>query len=192
MRYKSDHKETTRRKIVESASREFRTHGLEGVGVANLMKVSGLTHGGFYAHFADKETLISETTVFALQERLAAMLEALELGGFPALLEMYLSQRHRDHPEFGCPLAALAAEMARHPEPTKDAFTMQLRTVFDALAEHMPAKTAKQRSSMASFVLTSMAGAVAVARAVSDEVLSQSILESTRTHLLRLGKEPQG
>lgn len=82
MRYKPEHKEKTHRRIVETAAKEFRTYGFEGIGIPALMGALDLTHGGFYAHFADKEALVAEASTLALQQSLDTMLAALEAGGF--------------------------------------------------------------------------------------------------------------
>ncbi|MBC8137490.1 MAG: TetR/AcrR family transcriptional regulator [Fibrella sp.] len=189
MRYKPEHKEETRRRIVASAAKEFRTHGFESVGIANLMGALNLTHGGFYAHFADKEGLVAESVTLALKENLAVMLPGLKSGGLPALITYYLSEEHRDQPFSGCPLPALAAEIARRPPASRDAFTEELSEVFDAVALHMLGDTDEQRRASVCFLFASMAGAVSMARAVSDDGLSKTILESAREHLLRLFPE---
>ncbi|BDI29120.1 TetR family transcriptional regulator [Capsulimonas corticalis] len=186
MRYKPKHKEETHQRIVDAASKEFRAHGFEGVGIAKLMRALGLTHGGFYAHFADKEDLVDEALAFAMDQSLENMLSALKAGGYPAMFEYYLSEMHRDHPAFGCPLPALAAEVSRRPPSSRGAFTKKLVEIQNDLAERIPGKTPERRLEKASVVLASMAGAVSLARAVSDPVLSQSILRSTQEHLLRL------
>ena len=189
MPYKPEHKEETHRRIVGAASEEFRSHGFEGVGIARLMGGLHLTHGGFYAHFADKEELVAEASVAALDQSSQTMLAALEAGGVPALLDYYLSEDHRDHPALGCPLPALAAEVARRPSSSREAFTAKLAEVCRAIAEHMPGQTHAQKLETVSVLLAAMAGAVALARAVSDPALSGTILRSTRRHLLRFIEE---
>ncbi|WP_315787974.1 TetR/AcrR family transcriptional regulator [Fischerella sp. JS2] len=176
-------------RIVESASREFRTHGFKGVGIAKLMGTLDLTHGGFYAHFADKEELVAESFVFALNQSLDAMLVALEAEGFPAMLDFYLSEKHRDQPTLGCPLPTLSAEVARCSLSTRKAFTEKLSEVFDAIGEHLPETTYSQKQAKVSFMFAAMVGAVSLARATGDSRLSKAILESTREYLLNLVKE---
>ena len=192
MPYTPDRKEKTHRRIVESASKEFRAHGFEGVGIANLMGGLRLTHGGFYAHFADKEALVAEASAAALDQSVEMMLDALKVGGFPAMLDYYLSEGHRDHPALGCPLPALTAELARHSAPTREAFTERLSEAFRAIAEYMPGRTRAQKHEKVGVVFASMAGAVSLARTVSDPALSASILRSTRDHLLRFIDDTQG
>ena len=184
MPYKPEHKEKTHRRIVEAASKEFRTDGFEGIGIAKLMGVLELTHGGFYAHFADKEALVAEASVAALDQSLETMLGVLESGGFPALLDYYLSEGHRDHPALGCPLPALSAEVARRPASSRDAFTKKLSEVFQSIAEQMPGRTPALKTEKVIVMLSAMVGAISLARAVSDPVLSKTILHSARTYLL--------
>jgi TetR/AcrR family transcriptional repressor of nem operon len=186
MPYTPEHKETTHRRIVETAAQEFRANGFEGVGIATLMGALKLTHGGFYAHFADKEGLVAEASVAALDQSLATMLSGLEAGGFPVMLDYYLSEGHRDHPELGCPLPSLSAEMARRPSSSRDAFTKKLVQVFDAIADRMPGRTRDEKAEKVIAMFSSLVGAVSLARAVSDPELSKAILRSTRDTLLRL------
>ncbi len=189
MRYKDEHKIETHRRIVEFASKEFRTHGFEGVGIAKLMGRLDLTHGGFYAHFANKEALVAESFALALNQSLDTVLVALEAGGFPALLDFYLSENHRDHPALGCPLPALSAEVARRSLSTRKAFTEKLSEVFDAIAEHLSETTYSQKRAKASFIFAAMVGAMSLARAAAEPSLSKALLESTHEYLLTLVKE---
>ncbi len=189
MPYTPEHKEKTHRRIVESASKEFRTHGFEGVGIAKLMGTLRLTHGGFYAHFADKEGLVAEASAAALDQSVEMMLGALKAGGFPVMLDYYLSEEHRDNPALGCPLPTLTAELARHTEPVREAFTKRLFEAFHAIAEYMPGHTQAQKLEKVSVMFASMVGAMSLARAVSDPVLSKIILRSAQEHLLQFIEE---
>ena len=188
MRYSSDRKEQTHRRIVESASRQFRAGGIDAVGVAPLMKALDLTHGGFYAHFADKEALVGEAVRFALEESGTQIRESLETGGVPAMLELYLGEGHRTHPEHGCPLPTLAAEVARRPGPTRETFSEGVGELVEAIADHLSGESPLRRRADAEAMLAAMAGAVALARAVSDPDLGRSILESIRALLLRVAE----
>jgi TetR/AcrR family transcriptional repressor of nem operon len=144
-----------------------------------------LTHGGFYAHFDDKEALIAESSVAALTQSLDTMLRALQTGGFPALLDYYLSEGHRDQPDAGCMLPTLTAELARHPSASREAFTAKLIRVFHAIAEYMPGRTPAHKLEKVQVMFASMVGAMSLARAVSDPTFSASLLRSTREHLLQ-------
>ena len=189
MRYQADHKEQTHRRIVGVAAREFRASGFEGVGIGKLMGALKLTHGGFYAHFEDKEDLVSQASVEALDQSMRTMVERLEAGGFPAMLDLYLSEEHRAHPEGGCPLPSLAAEVARRPAATREAFTEKLHELFEAVAAYLPDESPRRKLEKARTIFAAMAGAVSLARAVSDPALGASILQSTKDHLLRFVQE---
>ena len=189
MRYKPEHKEATHRRIVESASKEFRTHGFEGVSIPRLMGTLGLTHGGFYAHFADRENLVAEASVAALNQSLDAMLAGLKSSGFPAVLDYYLSEEQRDHPESACMLPSLSAEMARRPASSRAAFTEKLAEVLAAMTEFMPGPTPVRKAEKVNFLFAAMVGAVSLARAASDPELSRDILRSTRGQLLQFINE---
>ena len=184
MRYEPTHKEKTRKNIVETASREFRAHGFEGVGIAQIMQTLRLTHGGFYAHFKDKDQLVAESSVHALEESLTRMLEGLAEGGFPMLLEAYLSEDNRDHPEAGCPLPALSADVARAEPGPRAAFTAKLGDVFQQISGHMPGATAARREEKVLVLFATLCGAVSLARAVSNPAMSARLLAGTKQHLL--------
>lgn len=191
MRYKPQHKEQTHQSIVAAASQEFRAHGFDGIGIPKLMGVLNLTHGGFYAHFPDKETLVAEASVAALDQSLAAMLAGLAAGGFPALLDYYLSEEQRDDPASACMLPSLSAELARRPAAPREAFTQKLAEIYDAIAEYMPGPTHARKVEKVLVLFASMAGAVSLARAVSDAALSRSILHATRDHLRHFIQEAE-
>src|ERR1700751_5570290 len=112
MRYEKGHKDTTRQRIVEVASRQFREHGLAAVGIAGIMSDAGLTNGAFYAHFDSKEDLVREVLSHA---GFRNKLKAAESGaGLQSAIRGYFSGRHRDNPGGGCPTLALVAAIARH------------------------------------------------------------------------------
>jgi TetR/AcrR family transcriptional repressor of nem operon len=184
MRYKQEHKEITHARIVDAAAREFRTQGFDGLGIASLMAALNLTHGGFYAHFENKEDLIAEAMQAALRQSTDTMIAALKAGGVAAFLAYYLSEGHRDHPELGCPVPPLAAEVARRYSATREAFDQELSRGFDALAEYMPGANPDQRRRNAYALFAGMVGGVALARAISDTSVSTEVLDATRRQLL--------
>src|SRR5215216_5570065 len=118
MRYAPDHNDATRERILEAASRLFREHGIAAVGLAKIMAEADLTVGTFYTHFKSKEALLKEALLRSLQSRNAELERALRA---------YLSPEHRDAPGAGCPAAALASEVARHPRATRQTFASQLQ-----------------------------------------------------------------
>ena len=132
-----------RERIIEVAAKLFRERGFDGIGVADLMKSAGLTHGGFYGHFASKEDLMAQACARALEGSLATLQQAAERGGenaLSAVASAYLSPAHRDRPGEGCVLAALGAEAARHGSPVRSAFTQGVRSAV----EHADATGARQ------------------------------------------------
>lgn len=170
-----------RQRVVEIASRLFRERGLDGIGVADLMKSAGLTHGGFYGHFASKEDLMAEACARALEGTLAKWRERVEAAPedpLSAVTALYLAAAHRDQPAEGCALAAVGAEAARHGAPVRHALTAGLRDLIDLLSELVPgrSKAARRKKALATFA--GMLGAVVLARAVDDSALSDDILQS--------------
>ena len=115
MRYEKGRKDTSRRRITEVAAERFRRDGIAASGLAGIMSEAGLTNGTFYPHFRSKSDLVRESLATALEARAEEMLQAATAGGLEAVLEAYLSPEHRDHPEKGCPVAALLPEVARQP-----------------------------------------------------------------------------
>lgn len=183
MRFDKGHKEQTRRRIVETAARRFRKEGVEAVGIAGLMADAGLTHGGFYAHFASKEDLVRAALDEASaqsQTRRAEVLTNTPTGAqsLEALVRFYLRPIHRDTPERGCVAAALISEIARHTPETRAAFTEQLTALLAQIAATLPAETAadaKERLAIGIFGV--MLGTLQMARAVTDQAMSDRILE---------------
>ena len=122
MRYAPEHNEATRERILEAASRLFRVHGIAAVGLAKIMAEADLTVGTFYTHFKSKEALVREALLRSLDDRHAQVEQALHGADVERTVRAYLSPEHRDAPGTGCPVAALAAEVARHPRATRHAF----------------------------------------------------------------------
>ena len=188
MRYPAEHKERTRQKIIHAAARSFRGHGAD-VAIGDLMRELKLTHGGFYRHFRDKEELFAEAFAASVAEattRMVAIAEAAPRGReAEAIIEFYLSSGHCANAAAGCPLAALATEVGRHPKSTRHAFDTLLRSVGAAFARWMPGESDAERGHTAIVLFASMAGALNVARATADETLRRTILEHARTFCLR-------
>ena len=170
-----------RERIIEVAAKLFRERGFDGIGVAELMKVAGLTHGGFYGHFASKEDLMAQACEHALKGSLDALQQAAEHGGENALSAVataYLSSTHRDQPGEGCTLAALGAEAARHYSPVRGAFTQNVRCVVELLTRLLPGESNRKKRERAHTIYASMVGALVLARAVDDAKLSEEVLKS--------------
>lgn len=162
-----------RQRILEVASRLFREKGFEAVGVAEVMKAAGLTHGSFYGHFSSKDDLIVQALAHALGQRNGA---TLPLGAY---MEEYLSPRHCDNRAGGCPISGLAADTLRQTPEARAAVTDGVRAQLDWMSEKFegPAEADRRRRAIASW--SAMVGATILARAVVDPALSKEILTET-------------
>ena len=190
MRYEKGHKDATRQRIIDTASRQFRESGVAAVGIAGIMSGAGLTNGAFYAHFKSKEDLVENVLRNAMrrrEERLRTASEADE--GLEAEIREYLAPGHRDRPSSGCPTAALVAEVARHPKATRDAFTEKLSLFIELIATQIREGSADERRRRAIAIYGMMVGTLQIARAVSDRKLSDEILESGVSAALALAGE---
>jgi TetR/AcrR family transcriptional regulator, transcriptional repressor for nem operon len=190
LRYQKGHKDTTRQHIIDVASGQFRENGVAAVGLAGIMSGAGLTNGAFYAHFDSKEDLVQAVLRNALSRREGALRTALESGaGLEAVIRDYLSARHRDGAGRGCPTAALVAEIARHPNKTRDAFTAKISEIIALLAAQIRDRSAAGRRRKAVAIYGMMVGTLQLARAVNDRRLSDEILEGGVTAALTLAGE---
>ena len=181
MRVSREEAAKNRERIIEVAARKFRELGFEGIGVADLMKSAGLTHGGFYGHFASKEDLMAQACSRAMDGSLDTLHQLAERGGgnaLSAVASAYLSARHRDRPGEGCILAALGAEAARHGSPVRGAFTRGVQSAIDMLARLVQGKSKRAKRQCALAIYASMVGALVLARAVDDPELSEEVLQS--------------
>lgn len=179
MRYAPGHKEATRQRITETAARRFRQDGLDGVGVATLMADAGLTHGGFYSHFESKQELIGLATAEAMRQTHAALAEtAADAAGLEALLRRYLSISHRDHPERGCVLASLGAELARQPASVRQTVQAPLQQLLGLIEQALPAGLPPaQRRSRAQAIYALLLGSLQLARLQGDAEQSARCLD---------------
>jgi TetR/AcrR family transcriptional repressor of nem operon len=187
MSWAKEHKGATRRRIVERAAASFRGHGVDGIGVADLMKQAGLTHGGFYAHFGSKEDLVAEAFDQAFEETMAWLKDAADKAPadrrLEAVMDAYLSPLHRDHPESGCLIAALGSEVPRHGGAARKTFTRRATMLLDVLSDYMPAATHEMRRQQAEGTLAAMVGAIVIARGL-DPDSGMRFLEETKAFLL--------
>ncbi len=186
MRYSSDQKLQTRNRVLKAAAAQIRTHGPQGVGVAALMQEVGLTHGGFYAHFASKDALIAAAVKTMFEDAATQRHRAIEDRSGPAALgafiDSYLTVDHRDRPDRGCPVACLLGQSARLPALARPAFDMGVRGMVRLMANYLPATTPDPMA-LASSLIAELAGALALSRAVEDEALSLRLLEQSRLAL---------
>jgi TetR/AcrR family transcriptional regulator, transcriptional repressor for nem operon len=184
MRVSKEKAAQNRERILTSAARLFRERGIGATGVDSITKDAGLTHGGLYSQFGSKEAIATEAIRFALARSKRVWARALERnpgeGALPAIVDGYLSRAHRDAPGTGCVVAALGPDIARQPRRVRQAFTREIKDDLEFLSKLMPHEDA-----IAAFA--AMVGALVLARAVSDEDLSDSILKSTANRVLKRG-----
>jgi TetR/AcrR family transcriptional repressor of nem operon len=184
MRYSRQHKLETHARIVKRASVRIREKGAHGIGVADLMKDAGLTHGGFYAHFASREALVIEAFGYAMEQSTQRWRKLAEQTPpderVATIVESYLSPAHRDNPGHGCSVPTLGAEIARESPRTRKAFAAKLEQMIDMLAEQIadvPRKAARKR---AMAVIATMMGTLVLARIAGNGDFSDEILGAGR------------
>ncbi len=194
MRYDAEHKRRTRNRVLDEAARAIRADGPQRVGVAEVMAKAGLTHGGFYAHFASKDELVAAAVTRMFDEALAAFY-LLTKGKPPAealraYLNMYLSPRHRDSRATGCPMPALAADLPRLEAAAREQFGLGVGRLTAAVAGLLSALGHADPEGLASSAFAEMVGAVSLARGVADAAQSDAILKRSHGRLkARLGIE---
>ena len=184
MRYSEGHKAKTRAGIVQAASREFRRKGADAVSVSDIMKAEGLTHGGFYRHFNDKDDLLIDAVEMALRDVSEQLCEmTADLSGKQALervINFYLSEEHLQHPERGCAFAALGADLARYPERCRAPIARALDGYGSRLLRLLPGRTDDERKASFEVLFPSMAGCLTAARAHVDRARQREILGRAR------------
>jgi TetR/AcrR family transcriptional repressor of nem operon len=177
----------TRERIVEAASAEFRRKGIGGTGLADLMAAAGLTHGGFYKHFDSKEQVVEESLTRAVGSLVETMESKLSTSsrsrGLHAAIDAYLSIEHRDNAADGCPFVALGSELSRSSDGVREATTTGFLRLVDVIAAHMDGVSPAVAKKEALVILSTMIGALTMARVVTDPALSASILRQARQHL---------
>ena len=188
MRYSREHKLETHARIVKRASVRLREKGAHGIGVADLMKDAGLTHGGFYAHFDSREALVIEAFAHAMDRstehwrRLAERTPPEQR--MAAIVDSYLTPVHRDDPGHGCAIPALSAEIARESPKTRKAFAAKLEQMIDALAAQIPDLPRKAARKQAVAAIATMMGTLVMARVAGNGEFSEEILNSGREAVL--------
>ncbi|HEY0312243.1 MAG TPA: TetR/AcrR family transcriptional regulator [Allosphingosinicella sp.] len=192
MRYSSDHKSETRQRVLQEAASEIRAKGPASIAVAGIMARAGLTHGGFYAHFASKDELIAEAISAMFDDAHGRFDRSLAKtdprAGLLAYVDFYLSARHRDARERGCPLAALSSDLPRLAEEPRARFGRGVATLTGWIAEALIGLGIAEPDREAASMLAELVGALSLSRAVSDGVESDSILERSKAAIkLRYG-----
>jgi TetR/AcrR family transcriptional regulator, transcriptional repressor for nem operon len=185
----SSRKETSHERIVDAAARAIRRSGYGGTGVADIMKEAGLTHGGFYAHFDSREAMLAEAADRAGAESVATMARIASTVPAPKalqkMLKAYLSKEHVDGMETGCAVAALGSEMPRQAPEVRRAATSRIKEMIDLVARQMPNWGQPGAHEQALVTVSTMVGALVLARAVDDPRLSDALREAALKHFSR-------
>jgi TetR/AcrR family transcriptional repressor of nem operon len=188
MRYSREHKLETHARIVKKASVRLREEGAHGVGVADLMKDAGLTHGGFYAHFDSREALVIEAFAHAMDrgnERWRKLAERTPPEKrLAAIVDSYLTKVHRDDPGNGCAIPTLGAEIARESPKTRRAFAARVERMIDTLAALIPEVPRKAARKQATAAIATMMGTLVLARIAGNGEFSDEILGAGREAVL--------
>src|SRR5579863_1715266 len=188
MRYGPGHKLETHQKIVKDASRRVRAEGLNGAAVSAIMKDAGLTHGGFYKHFESKDDLLLES----LREGFREIEDTLVLAAgksppgeaWKAIVKTYLSLELCEHPERGCPLAALSPELARADKRMEPQIAAELVNYKSRMLPFMPGQRTADKERAFFAIFSTMIGSIEIARPLPDRAMREKVLASTRDFLL--------
>ena len=188
MRYGPEHKLETHRKIVRDASRRVRAEGLNGAAVSAVMKDAGLTHGGFYKHFGNKDDLLLESVREGFREIEDTLVHAAEQSppgeAWKSVVKTYLSMELCEHPERGCPLAALSPELARATKRMKPQIAAELVNYKNRMLPFMPGQQTADKERAFFAIFSTMIGAVEIARLLPDRATREKVLANTRNFLL--------
>jgi TetR/AcrR family transcriptional repressor of nem operon len=186
MRVSREQAAANRERIVEVAGKLFRENGFDGIGVADLMKAAGLTHGGFYGHFRSKDDLAAEAcsrTMARASERWAALARMSRGAARVEIVKQYLTESHCDGPGKGCLLAALGSDAGRQGRAIRRAFRDGLGSLVDILAKLAPGRSNARKRKQALADMAQMVGAMVLARAVDDRTLAKEILDAAISEL---------
>lgn len=183
MGYSQAQKADNRERLLDNASEQIRAGGFASINVASLMKSIGLTHGGFYGHFASREALLAEALQRALNDGEASARQNSRSSkrGFTEVVRGYLSKRHRRSPESGCAISALAGDVARADEDSRQIMEKHIQSFIGKLASTMNDDRAQ-----AKLAVSAMVGAIVLSRVMTDEREADSLLADVRDLLLEL------
>ena len=188
MRYRPEHKAEVHQKIVNDASRRVRAEGPKGAAVAAVMRDAGLTHGGFYKHFANKDELLLESLKEAFRDVGDTLVRAAEQSrpeaAWKAIVKTYLSLEYCDHPERGCPLPALAPELARVDQKMRRQILPQLVNYKDRMVRFMPGPRTADKERAFFAIFATMAGAIEIARMLPEPAMRKKVLAAAKGFLL--------
>jgi len=189
MRYRPEHKIETHQKIVKDASRRVRAEGLSGAAVSTVMRDAGLTHGGFYKHFASKDELLVESLKEGFREIINTLVLAAEQAApgeaWKTIVNTYLRPEMCEYPEHGCPLATLAPELARVDKRMKPQIVAELVNYKSHMVPFMPGRRPMEKERAFFAIFSTMIGAIEIARLLPDAALREKVLGSARDFLLR-------
>jgi len=189
MRYRPEHKLETHQKIVKDASERVRAEGLNGAAVAAVMRDTGLTHGGFYKHFGSKDDLLVESLSEAFREFTGTLVRAAEQSppgeAWKAIVKTYLRPELSDPPENGCPLAALAPELARLDKRMKPQIVAELVNYKSRMVPFMPGRRTMDKERAFFAIFSTMMGAIEIARMLPNPGMREKVLRNARDFLLR-------
>ena len=174
----------THQRIVDVAAKRFRELGIEGISIADLMKEAGLTVGGFYKHFSSREELVAVAFEHALRD--SDPWEASIATAPRQAMRTYISETHRDTVATGCPISALANDMSRSTDETREIYTNRVRHILEQISKAVPAENSASKRSEAALIFSACVGSIALSRAASDPKLSKQILDGTLTKVLEL------
>ena len=186
-RYRPEHKEATRRRLIETAGRRFKSDGIDGSGIATLVADAGLTNGAFYGHFASKDDLVASVVAQQLEDQVATV-NSLPAGlaSIEAFLREYLSPTHRDDLGGGCPSAALLDEIGRSDVAIREAYTRGADSMIKAIARHLDDGDTQRTNERAIGLFSLLVGSLQAARAVTDPELSDRILAAAYSNAMTL------
>ena len=185
MRKSKQEAAATRQRIIKAAAARFRKNGIAGTGLSDLMADAGLTHGGFYRHFASKDQIVAEACAAATDSAIATFFSNKSpQRGLKARVAKYLSRAHRDDPSAGCPLAALGSEIARSDEKTRAAATQVFLKLVDIIAAGFGKSRPDVARRRALVSAATMIGALTMSRMVTDSELSAGILREAEKQLV--------
>jgi len=189
MRYQPGHKAEIHQKIVKDASARVRAEGLSGAAVSAVMRDAGLTHGGFYKHFASKDELLVESLKEGFREIIDTLVRAAEQSppgkAWKAIVNTYLRPEMCEYPEHGCPLATLAPELARVDKHMKPQIVEELVTYKEHMVPFMPGRRTMDKERAFFAIFSTMIGAIEIARLLPDPAIREKVLGSARDFLLR-------
>jgi TetR/AcrR family transcriptional regulator, transcriptional repressor for nem operon len=189
MRYRPEHKAEVHQNILKDASRRVRTEGLNGAAVAAVMRDTGLTHGGFYKHFGSKNELLIESLGEAFRDIADKLVRATEQSRseapWKAIVKSYLSLEYCDHAERGCPLTALAPELARADKGMAGQILTELTNYKSTMQPFMPGRRTADKERAFFVIFSTMIGAIEIARMLPEPAMREKVLATARDFLLR-------